>query len=203
MPSGYSARLEGTFEAQERAMKRILLLSTLSLAAIFIVLYGRYRSVPLAAIIMLNVPLALVGSVVALALAGLPLSVASMVGLITVAGISTRNGILKISHYLNLALVEGERFGVSLVQRGSAERLLPVLMTALSASLALTPLLIGADAPGREILHPVAVTIFGGLVSATALDALLTPVLFLTFGETALKRLAAERIESAKPVEIY
>jgi HME family heavy-metal exporter len=94
-----------------------------------------------------------------------------MVGFVTLAGISTRNGILKISHTINLALYEGDRFGRALVIRGSLERLAPVLMTALSAGLALTPLLFGADLPGREILHPVAVTIFGGLLSATVLDA--------------------------------
>src|SRR5215211_6917539 len=97
------------------------------------------------------------------------------------------------SHYINLALYEGERFGRDLVVRGSLERLTPVLMTALSAGVALVPLLIGADEPGREILHPVAVTIFGGLVSATLLDTLLTPVLFLTFGRKPLERLQAAR----------
>ena len=117
---------------------------------------------------MANIPLALIGSVIALYVAGQPLSVASMIGFITLAGISARNGILKISHYINLALHEGEQFGRALIIRGSLERLTPVLMTALSAGLALVPLLFGADEAGREILHPVAVTIFGGLLSATA-----------------------------------
>jgi HME family heavy-metal exporter len=121
------------------------------------------------------IPLALIGSVVALKITGQPLSVASMIGFITLAGISARNGILKISHYINLAIHEGERFGTGLIVRGSMERLSPVLMTALCAGLALTPLLIGADEPGREILHPVAVTIFGGLLSATILDTVVTP----------------------------
>ena len=112
-----------------------------------------------------------------------------MVGFITLAGIATRNGILKISHYINLALREQMEFGPQLVIRGSLERMTPVLMTALSAGLALLPLLIAADEPGKEILHPVAVTIFGGLVSATLLDALITPVLFLTFGRKPLMRL--------------
>jgi HME family heavy-metal exporter len=123
-----------------------------------------------------------------------------MVGFITLAGISARNGILKISHFLNLALHEGERFGRGLVVRGSLERLTPVLMTALSAGLALIPLLFGADEPGREILHPVAVTIFGGLISATLLDAFLTPVLFLAFGKKPLERLRASRAAQGGPL---
>ena len=149
----------------------------------------------LAAIIMGGVPLALIGSVAALALTGQPLSVASMVGFITLAGIATRNGILKISHYINLALREEMAFGPELVIRGSLERMTPVLMTALSAGLALLPLLIAADEPGKEILHPVAVTIFGGLVSATLLDALITPVLFLMFGRKPLMRLMQRQSE--------
>src|SRR5215211_9001447 len=107
------------------------------------------------------------------------------------------------SHYINLALYEGERFGKDLVIRGSLERLTPVLMTALSAGLALIPLLIGADEPGREILHPVAVTIFGGLVSATLLDTLLTPILFLSFGRRAVERLATQRVGALNPAQAY
>lgn len=141
-----------------------------------------------------SVPLALIGSVLALWFTGQPLSVASMIGFITLTGIASRNGILKISHYINLALHEGMPFGRDLVVRGSLERMTPVLMTALSAGLALLPLMIDASAPGKEVLHPVAITIFGGLVSATLLDAILTPILFLRFGEKPLARL----IESAR-----
>jgi HME family heavy-metal exporter len=112
-----------------------------------------------------------------------------MIGFITLTGIAARNGILKISHYINLAIHEGMPFGRELIVRGSLERMTPVLMTALSAGVALIPLMIGADDPGKEILHPVAVTIFGGLVTSTLLDALLTPVLFLRYGRGALERL--------------
>ena len=146
-----------------------------------------------------NVPLALIGSVVALWLTGQPLSVASMIGFITLTGIAARNGILKISHYINLALQEGMPFGRDLVIRGSLERLTPVLMTALSAGVALVPLLIDAATPGKEILHPVAVTIFGGLISATLLDMLLTPVLFLRYGAAPLERLRRDTAASAGP----
>jgi heavy-metal exporter, HME family len=191
LPSGYFASLEGTFQAQEEAGRLILLLGALALGLIFAVLASRYRSGVLALIIMSNLPLALVGGVAALLIAGLPLSVASMVGFVTLAGIAARNGILKVSHYINLVLFEGERFDDAMILRGSRERLTPVLMTALSAGLALIPLMIGGDEPGKEILHPVAVTIFGGLLSATLLDTLLTPVLFRRFGRAALERLQA------------
>jgi HME family heavy-metal exporter len=191
LPTGYSMALEGTFQAQEEASRLIGLLSLLSLAAIFMVLYSRYRSAVLSLIIMGNVPLALIGSVIALWIVGQPLSVATMIGFITLAGISARNGILKISHYINLVLHEGETFGPRMIIRGSLERLTPVLMTALSAGFALLPLMIGADAPGKELLHPVAIVIFGGLITSTLLDTILTPILFLRYGAKPLERLAA------------
>lgn len=191
LPQGYFMRLEGQFQAQEDASRLIAILSLVSLLLIFIVLYTRYRSATLALIIMGNVPLALIGSVAALWIAGQPFSVASAIGFITLAGIATRNGILKISHYINLVLFEGEQFNRDMVIRGTLERLTPVLMTAVAAGMALIPLMIGADEPGKEILNPVAVTIFGGLVTATLLDAFLTPVLFLLFGRKPLERLQA------------
>jgi HME family heavy-metal exporter len=202
-PQGYSVTLEGTYQAYEDAALRIGILSLASLALIFLLLQGRYRSSVLALIIMGNIPLALIGSVAALWIAGLPLSLASMMGFVTLAGISTRNGILKISRYVNLAVREGASFGPGLVMRGSLERLAPVLLTALSAALALTPLLRGAGEPGREILHPVAVTIFGGLVSSTLLDAILTPTLFLAFGRGPVERLSAAHAEALAPAEVY
>jgi HME family heavy-metal exporter len=189
LPPGYSVALEGQFQAQEQASRLIGLLSLVSLLMIFLVLFSRYRSTLMALMIMSNIPLALVGSVVALWLSGQPLSVAALVGFITLAGISTRNGILKISHYINLCAFEGEVFGPKMIIRGSLERLTPVLMTALVAAFALVPLLLAADAPGKEILHPVAVVIFGGLVSSTVLDTVVTPLMFFLWGEKPLKRL--------------
>ena len=197
VPEGYFTLLEGQFQAQEQAAKLIALLAIVSLTMIYLVLYSRYRSAVLTAIIMGNVPLALVGSVVALWISGQPLSVAALVGFITLTGIATRNGILKISHYINLCAFEGEIFGRKMIVRGSLERLTPVLMTALVAAFALTPLLLSADAPGKEILHPVAVVIFGGLISSTLLDTLLTPVMFWLFGEKPLQRLLAEKAEES------
>jgi HME family heavy-metal exporter len=191
MPEGYFTALEGQFQAQEQAAKLITLLATVSLTMVFMVLYSRYRSMALTMIIMGNIPLALIGSVVALWISGQPLSVAALVGFITLTGIATRNGILKISHYINLCSFEGEKFGRDMIVRGSLERLTPVLMTALVAAFALLPLLVSADAPGKEVLHPVAVVIFGGLVSSTLLDTLLTPLMFWLWGEKPLDRLLA------------
>ncbi|KAF0134030.1 MAG: heavy-metal exporter HME family [Xanthobacteraceae bacterium] len=192
LPPGFFASLEGTFQAQEESMRTIGFLSIVSLAMIFAILFARYRSVIFVGIIMTSVPLALIGSVGALWIAGQPLSVASMIGFITLTGIATRNGILKISHMINLAIQEDMPFSRDLVVRGSLERLTPVLMTALSAGVALIPLMIDPTAPGKEILHPVAVTIFGGLVSATLLDTLLTPTLVLRYGRASLERLVVE-----------
>jgi HME family heavy-metal exporter len=200
LPPGYSATLEGTFQAQEEASRTIGLLSLVSLGMVFALLYSRYKSTVCALIIMGSVPLALIGSVAALWIAGQPLSVASMIGFITLTGIAARNGILKISHYINLALHEGLPFGRDLIIRGSLERLTPVLMTALSAGVALVPLMIGSGDPGKEILSPVAITIFGGLISSTLLDTFLTPVLFLRYGRASLERLVnAARANAAAP----
>jgi HME family heavy-metal exporter len=193
LPEGYFTALEGQFLAQEQAARLISALALVSLTLIFLVLYSRYRSTALALIIMGNIPLALVGSVIALWISGQPLSVAALVGFITLTGIATRNGILKISHYINLCAFEGETFGQPMIVRGSLERLTPVLMTALVAAFALFPLLLSSDAPGKEILHPVAVVIFGGLISSTLLDTVLTPVMFRLFGEKSLNRLLRER----------
>jgi HME family heavy-metal exporter len=195
LPGGYFVSIEGQFQAQEQSQRLITVLSLGSLAMVFLVLYSRYRSATLALVIMGNIPFALVGSVIAMWIAGVSLSVASMVGFITLAGIATRNGILKVSHYINLCKFEGEQFGWPMIVRGSLERLTPVVMTALVAAFALVPLLLAADAPGKEILHPVAVVIFGGLISSTLLDTLLTPLVFFKVGEKPLQRL----LSSANP----
>nr|WP_276598312.1 efflux RND transporter permease subunit [Roseateles koreensis] len=189
LPEGYFTALEGQFQAQEQAARLMALLASISLVLIFMVLYSRYRSAVLAAIIMGNIPLALVGSVLALWISGQALSVAAWVGFITLTGIATRNGILKISHYINLCALEGEQFGQPMIVRGSLERLTPVLMTALVAAFALVPLLMSANAPGKEVLHPVAVVIFGGLISSTVLDTVLTPLMFGLWGRKPLARL--------------
>ncbi|MFZ5690848.1 MAG: efflux RND transporter permease subunit [Pseudomonadota bacterium] len=199
MPDGTFVSLEGTFQAQEQAARTIGLLSAVSLLLIFAILYSRYRSAALSLIIIGSVPLALIGSVAALWLAGQPLSVASMIGFITLTGIAARNGILKISHIINLHIHDGMPWGRALVTRGCLERMTPVLMTALSAGVALVPLMIDPASPGKEILHPVAVTIFGGLISATLLDAFVTPLLVIAFGRNAVERLRNRGSESGAP----
>ena len=179
----------GQFEAQEQAAQRITLLAGLAALLVFLTLYSRYQSTTLALLIMANIPLALVGSVIGLWLSGQPLSIAALIGFITLAGISTRNGILKTSHYLNLMRLEGEHFSRTMIIRGSLERLSPVLMTALVAAFALMPLLFEAEQPGTEILHPVAVVIFSGLISSTLLDTFLTPTMFWLFGRKSAEKL--------------
>jgi HME family heavy-metal exporter len=193
LPEGYFITLGGQFQAQEEASRLVGLLSMVSLTLMFVVLYSRYRSATLSALIMVNIPLALVGAVVGLWLSGQPLSVAALVGFITLAGISVRNGILKVSHYINLMRFEGENFDLKMILRGSLERLSPVLMTALVTAFALAPLLFEAEQPGTEVLHPVAVVIFSGLVSATLLDTFLTPAMFWLFGRKAAEQLLNDK----------
>jgi HME family heavy-metal exporter len=188
LPEGYFITLDGQFKAQEEASKLIVLLSVGSLLLIFAVLNSRYRSAQLSLMIMLNIPLAMVGAVIGLWISGQPLSIAALIGFITLAGISVRNGILKISHYLNLMQSEGEVFDLSMIMRGSIERLSPVLMTALVTAFALAPLLFEAERPGTEILHPVAVVIFSGLISSTLLDTFLTPAIFWLYGKKASEK---------------
>ncbi|RYF26699.1 MAG: efflux RND transporter permease subunit [Comamonadaceae bacterium] len=196
LPEGYFITLGGQFQAQEEASRLVGMLSLVSLTLMFIVLYSRYQSTRLSLLIMANIPLALVGAVLGLWLSGQPLSIAALVGFITLAGISVRNGILKVSHYVNLMRLEGENFDHRMIVRGSLERLAPVLMTALVTAFALAPLLFEAEQPGTEVLHPVAVVIFSGLISSTLLDTFLTPAMFWLFG-----RADAERLMESKDVE--
>ncbi|WP_426748055.1 efflux RND transporter permease subunit [Myxococcus faecalis] len=193
LPTGTFLSYEGQFESQEAATRLIALLSLVSLVGMFLVLYAHFRSARLVAQVMLNIPLALVGSVTAVVLTGQPLSVATLVGFVTLCGIASRNTIMLISHYLHLVEHEGAVFGREMVVRGSLERLVPVLMTALTAGLALVPLALASGAPGKEILHPVATVILGGLISSTLLDLLVTPAVFHRFGRPALERYLARK----------
>ncbi len=200
LPQGYFLEYGGQFESQRSASRLILILSLFSFAGIFLVLYSHFNSAWIAGQIMLNIPLALVGSVVSVMLTGWVFSVATLVGFITLTGIASRNGILMISHYIHLVENEGEQFSRQMIIRGSLERLVPVLMTALTAGLALIPLTLDATAAGKEILYPVATVILGGLVSSTLLDMVVTPVVFYTFGRKALNNYLRKKHKDVFPV---
>jgi CzcA family heavy metal efflux pump len=192
MPAGYALSIGGQFEAQQSATRLIALLGALSLVAMFALLYSHFRSAQMVVQIMLNIPFAFIGSAAALWLAGETFSVASLVGFISLCGIASRNGVLMISHYIHLITHEGMEFGRDMVIRGSQERVAPVLMTALTAGLALIPLVLAAGQPGKEILYPVAIVVLGGLMTSTFLDFCITPTVFLRFGRKASQRLVNE-----------
>lgn len=185
-PEGYFVEYGGQFQAQQEASRQILLLSGVSLVGIFLVLYTLFPSVSIVLQIMLALPIAFVGGVIALYLTGQTLTVAGMVGFISLGGIAARNGILLVSHYFHLMREEGEGFTDEMVLRGSLERLAPVLMTALTAGLGLLPLVIGGHQPGKEILYPVATVILGGLVTSTFCEYLVRPGMFRRFATNAI-----------------
>jgi CzcA family heavy metal efflux pump len=188
LPAGYYTVLGGQFESQEQASRLLLIFGALSLLAIIAILYLHFHSWTITFQILLNIPLALIGSIVAIYLTERELSVATLVAFITLCGIASRNGIMMLSHYLHLMKSEGMAFSEEMVIKGSLERLIPVLMTAISAAVALIPLLLSRGQPGKEILYPVAVVIVGGLISSTLLDILATPAIFYRFGRKAAER---------------
>ncbi len=192
LPEGFFVVFSGQFESQQEASRLIGILSLFSLTAMFLVLYTHFRSSRIVLQVLLNIPLALIGSVIAILLTNRTISIASLVGFITLTGIASRNGIMMISHYIHLVREEGETFSKEMIIRGSLERLVPVLMTALTAGLALVPLVLASGETGKEILYPVAVVILGGLISSTLLDILVTPVVFFAFGKPALDKYLLE-----------
>jgi CzcA family heavy metal efflux pump len=188
MPEGYFVTFEGEFQAQKEATQRIALFSSGVFLAIFLMLYGYFRSASLALQVLVNIPLALMGGIAFTYLKLNNISIATLVGFIAVGGVAARNGIMMISHYLHLMNHEGEGFTRKMIIRGTKERLVPVLMTALAAGIGLIPLVLAADQPGKEILHPVAVVIVGGLISSTLLDMVVTPAIFWLIGRKASAR---------------
>ena len=231
LPPGYFVEYGGQFEAQQQANLRLLVLSTFSIAGIFLLLIKGLGSWRAAVQVMINIPLAAIGSVLMLLLVNWPsgealraapfwqwprvwieatsLSVAHWVGFITLVGIVCRNGIMMISHYIHLMKYEGEKFDEQMITRGSLERLAPVLMTALTAMIGLVPLALGAGQTGKEILHPLAIVVIGGLLSSTILDQLVTPALFFKFGrkvyEHRFEAAGAEHAEAElfRPAEVH
>jgi CzcA family heavy metal efflux pump len=188
LPPGYSVSFEGQFQSQEEAARLIGLLSAFTLAAMFLLLYSHFRSAMIVGQILLNIPMAFVGGLALTYVLVGTVSIATLVGLITLAGIASRNTIMMISHYLHLMEREGEGFDRQMIVRGSLERVVPVTMTALVAGLALVPLVLAAGEPGKEILYPVAVVILGGLLSSTLLDMAVTPAVFFRFARGAVER---------------
>ncbi len=188
LPQGYTLRFEGEYLARQEASKRIFIFFSIVIALIAVLLTAYFRSISLALQVILNLPLALAGALAFTWWQIDNISIATLVGFIAVGGVAARNGIMMISHYLHLMRHEGEAFGIPLITRGTLERLVPVLMTALSAGIALIPLVLSPGEPGKEILHPVAVAIVGGLISSTLLDLVVTPSIFFLIGKKAAEK---------------
>src|SRR6185436_3034872 len=190
---GYHPEFLGEYAARQESKNRLLALSALALVAILLLLHADFRAPRLVGLVFFSLPFALVGGVAATLLTGAVLSLGSLVGFVTVLGIAARNGIMLVSHYRHLEAEEGQSFGPELVLRGSAERLAPVLMTALTTGLALVPLVWAGNKPGHEIEYPLAIVILGGLTTSTVLNLFLVPPLYLHFGRSA----ALDRNETA------
>ena len=204
LPGNYRIEFGGQFEAQQQANQRLLILGAVSIVGVFMLLCKALESWIAALQVLVNIPLAAMGSVIALLVVNWPswdalqnapwwqwpkvwveatsLSVAHWVGFITLIGIVSRNGIMMISHYIHLMKYEGEKFDEQMVIRGSLERLAPVMMTAMTSFIGLLPLLFGAGQTGKEILYPLTVVVFGGMLASTLLDQIVTPALFFKFG---------------------
>jgi Cu/Ag efflux pump CusA len=197
LPPGYHVAYGGQFESQAEATRVLGTLSLVSIAAIFLILFAEFRSTRTAVLVMANLPLALIGGVVAVLLTGRIVSIASLVGFVTLFGIATRNGILLVAHYRQL-LAEGVSFREA-ITRGSLERLSPILMTALTAGLALIPLALGGGEPGNELQTPMAIVILGGLLSATALNMVVLPALYWLDGEPTVQQEETPATVMAEP----
>ena len=187
----YGVRVSGQFEAQAAATQTIRLMSLVSLVAMLTILYIHFRSLRLAVLVLASRPIAFIGAIVFVVLTGQIVSVATLVGMIALLGVSTRNAILLVDHYLHLLRDEGEEFSLDMIVRAGQERAVPILMTALTSGIGLVPLALAPGQPGREILYPVATVIIGGLVSSTLLDFLVTPGLFWRFGRREAERVVA------------
>ncbi|GAB4137576.1 MAG: efflux RND transporter permease subunit [Planctomycetaceae bacterium] len=199
LPAGYYIEYGGQFESEQRASKRIGLMFLVAMVGIFLVLYVMFRSVNFSLQVMIAIVMAFIGSVAALIVTDQRLSVAAMVGFISLGGIASRNGILLLNHYLHLVKHEGETWSREMIVRAGQERLAPVLMTALTSGIGLLPLASAAGEPGKEVLYPIATVIIGGLLSSTLLEFIVRPALFWTFGRTVGERLV-EQTRSEVPL---
>lgn len=184
LPIGYYIEYGGQFESEQAASKAIGLLSIVSLVAIILILYYQFGNLRDTFFALVNLPLALIGGIWAVQFTDGVVSIASLVGFITLFGIAARNGILLISHYQTL-MREGKSLAEA-VKQGSLERLNPILMTALTAALALIPLALGVGEPGKELEAPMAIVILGGLITSTFLNMVVVPSLYARFGRQAI-----------------
>ncbi len=201
LPPGYFIVYGGQYEAQSRAFRQISILTVAAVAGIFMLLCLAFRSVGQSLLVMANLPLALIGGVAAVLIANAGhTSVASLVGFVSLFGIATRNGIMLVTHYNHLVENEGMPFGRELILRGAMERLSPILMTAMTAGLALLPLAVAVGRPGRELEQPMAVVILGGLVTSTLLNLLVLPALYLKLGRKLLAPSVAQPAAEDLPI---
>ncbi|MFM9886737.1 MAG: efflux RND transporter permease subunit [Burkholderiales bacterium] len=182
-PLGYHAEVLGEFAERQTAERRLLIMSAVSLVAVLLILQTAFGGWRLAVLVILTLPFALVGAVLATGVGDRVVSLGTLVGLLTVLGIAARNGILMINHFQHLERYEGKTFGRDLVLQGARERLSPILMTSLAAGFGVLPLVIAGSIPGNEIEHPMAVAILGGLVTSTVLNLFVVPSLYLRFAE--------------------
>lgn len=188
LPQGYFLSYEGTYKSQKESSRKLLIYTFLAFLGILAALFYKFRSISFVVQVLINVPVTYAGAMIAVLLTGNVINLASLVGLISILGLAARNGILLIEHWIFKATEEGEQFGEDLIISGSLNRLSPMLMTSLTSMLALLPLLWNPDQPGKEILYPLAVTTFGGLLTSLIVEVLIRPGMFAMFGEKPLKK---------------
>ncbi|MCB1281923.1 MAG: efflux RND transporter permease subunit, partial [Salinibacterium sp.] len=197
LPGSYAIRISGQFEAQEEASRTIMILSVASLLAMLLILYLHFQSLLLASLVLISRPIAFIGAVIYVVVTDQVVSIATLVGLIAVLGVATRNAILLVDHYLHLMREDGQPFSMEMIIQAGGERAIPILMSALTSGIGLFPLALAPGQPGREILYPVATVVIGGLISSTILDFMVTPGLFWAFGRKEAERL----VRSFRPDE--
>ena len=188
LQTGYFVEYGGQFESQQSASRVIAVFFAVTLVGVFLVLYTMFRSANLSLQVMIAVPTAFIGGVAALVVTGQTLTVAALVGFLSIGGSASRNGILLLNHYLHLVRHEGETFSPQMILRAGKERLAPVLMTALTSGIGLVPLVLAAGEPGKELLYPIATVTIGGLITSTILEFFVRPALFWKFGLGAARR---------------
>ncbi len=192
LPEGYSIAFEGEYQAQQKARRTIFISGAIILLGVIFLLFSYFQRIEFVLLVLTNIPISLIGAILYTRYTLDNVSIATIVGFIAITGIAARNNIMMISHYLHLMRHEGEGFTRQMIIRGTQERLIPVLMTALAAGIALIPLILAADEPGKEILNPVAIVIVGGLISSTVLGLGITPAIFYTLCRQAAQKAVAQ-----------